>query len=393
MGLIKKKGSSSSSSSSPKKGGFQYKPRSAEQVRERMSRNVGGRDSIWRQGIELFSPRKGDNTVRFMPPPPDADWGHYGFNVVVHYGIGADESAFLCLDKMKGENCPICKQRNEAQAAGEDELADSLKPGFRVAVWVIDRAQEGKGPMLWSMPAGLDKDITKLCYDPEDGSTINPDDPEDGYDFSFTKEGEQKKTKYGGLRFARKSSPLTDDEDDMQKWLEFVVENPIDSLLEFKSEEYIEKAMEGQAAPSDDKEDKKVERKKIAKRGEAEEEEKPARKKIAKRGEAEEEEEEEKPAKKKKKADDDLPTWEQLEELDEDGLAGLGEEMELEFPEEGFDDIDELREFIAQRLGVEIPEAEEKAEEEEEAPKKKGKVEAPAKSNWRDKLKKMSGKK
>jgi len=90
---------------------FHYQPRTPEQVRERAQRSIGGRDSYFNSDIQFFTAREGDNNVRILPPPPDADWGHYGVGIVVHYGIGPDQGAYLCLDRMKSEPCPICEER------------------------------------------------------------------------------------------------------------------------------------------------------------------------------------------------------------------------------------------------------------------------------------------
>lgn len=358
---------------------FQYKPRTPEQVRERAQRAVGGRDSFFNSEVQFFTPRVGDNNVRILPPPPDADWGHYGLNLTVHYGIGADQSAYLCRNKMLGEACPICEERERAASAGEEDLADDLRPNQRVAVYVIDRAQEGKGPLLWNLPAGLDKDIIKLCIDPSSGEVLPVDDPNDGYDLNFTREGEGLKTKYKGIQFSRKPSPLADDPDVAEEWLQHIVDHRIDNCLQYFEYDYMEKVLAGQApATHDDGDDKPT--KPAAKAPSTKAPAKPAapagRAKIQPRGKpAPDPEPEDLPP---AGAPDGFepPTWDELQELDEDGLAAVGEAAELEFPEEGFEDLEELRTFIAQRLGLQPPKPEPKAA-----------------GGWRDRLAALKGKK
>src|SRR4030067_1403685 len=156
----------------PRTGGvkFEYRARTPEQVRALASRQIGGRDSYFNSDIVFFTPREGDNSVRILPPPPDAEWGHYGVGLAMHYDIGPDKSAYLCREERLQEPCPVCEERVAAAAAGEDDFADALKPGFRTAIYVIDRNQEGKGPMLWNVAGGLDKDVTKPCIAPGPGA-------------------------------------------------------------------------------------------------------------------------------------------------------------------------------------------------------------------------------
>jgi hypothetical protein len=381
MGLIRGKTKTDNSRSAARGGSskFKYQPRTAESVRERATRNVGSREGLFVTDVPFFTPKKGENTVRILPPPPDkaGEWGHYGVGVFGHYDIGADNSAFPCLAKMKGEDCPLCAARDEASKNGEDELADGLKPRERVAIFVIDRSQESKGPLLWAPSAGMDKDIVKLCVDPKTGEALAVDDPADGYDLTFEREGEGLKTKYKGIQFARRSSPLSDDDALAEEWLAYVTEHPLDELIAYKDPEYMAKMFEGQGPPKSRDEGERPTRSKLRGKDDGKEKEKekdddaPPRRAVLK-------------PRATKKADDDLldlPTWEQLEELDDAELADLGEEKGLQFPDEGFEDIDGLRAFVAQELGIEMPEPEPpaKKDRDREAPK-------PASGGWRDKL-------
>lgn len=359
---------------------FQYNARTPEQVRERAQRAIGGKDSFFSSEVQFFTPRVGDNNVRILPPPVDADWGHYGLNLCVHYGIGSDQSAYLCASKMKGEPCPLCEERDKATSAGEEELADALRPNYRVAVYVIDRAQEAKGPLLWSIAAGLDKDITKLCIDPANGEVLNVDDPNDGYDLNFTREGEGMKTKYKGIQFSRKSSPLSDDPEAAEAWLAHAAEHRIDTCLQYFDYDYVSKVFEGQAPPEKEEAPAAPARTaRVAPRGAKPAAEAPApapRTRIQPRAAVKAAA----PAPEPEQAD--LPTWEELEALDEDGLAQLGEEAELVFPDDGFNSLEELRDFVAEALGIAPP-----------APAPAPAAAAGAKGSWRDRLSKLQGKK
>lgn len=362
---------------------FQYRGRSAEQVRERAQRSIGGRDSFFNSDVQFFTPRVGDNNVRILPPPPDKadEWNHYGISLSAHYDIGADRSAFLCLQKMKGEECPLCVERDRANSEGEQELADALKPSYRVAVYVIDRAQENKGPMVWNMPAGLDKDITKLCVDPKTGEGLLVDDPEGGYDLMFAREGEGMKTKYKGVQFARHASPLHDDPAAMEKWLQYICEHPLDDSLQFFDADYIAKQFAGTAPPDADEGTDKAPPARVQPRGTraaaaaAPPPAKPAgRVAIKPRGAAAA------PPPEPEPPAGEWPTWDELVQLDEDGLGALIEEAELAPPDDGFESLEELQTWVATELQIEMP-----AESEPEPPP----APAASKGSWKDRLAKL----
>lgn len=364
MGLIRRKaaGASAPAATAPssrpaiKKTGsfkFDYARRSQEQVRT-YAASISGRDNYIKQEIPFFTPRVGDNLIRILPPPSKEKaeaWGHYGVKLALHYGIGVDESAYLCAAKMKSEACPICDERERASRAGEGDLADSLRPRFPVAVFVIDRGQESKGPMLWMIPTGVDKDIVKLVIEPGTGEVLPVDHPDEGFDLAFSREGQGLKTKYGGYKFARRSSPLHDDPAVAEAWLRFICEHPIDEQLVYYEAPYIEEVLSGQA-PAQPREDRGEERSPAAKKKGGEEEARPS---LKRRGAAPAAAKEPEP---KPEEEEELPTYEELCELDEEELATLGEQAGVKFPdaEDAFGSIEDLRDFIAKELGIEIPE-------------------------------------
>lgn len=344
--LIKARSGTASKGSSASR--FQYKPRSAEEIRQRASRQIGSRDSFFDQKVEFFTPKPGDNVVRIFPPTWEGA-GHYGIDLFVHYSIGADESAYLCRDKMKGEKCPLCEERVRASAAGEEELADELKPRMRVAVWVIDRSQEGRGPLVWNMPAGLDKDICNLAQDKQTKETYFIDNPEEGYDVSFTREGKDQRTKYTGIQIARRASPLSDDPDTTEKWMEFVAARALPGLLVYREYDEIKAAFAGQA-PNKPEGDAPA-----AKGGDGKEA------KTAKRGEPKPE---------------DKPSWGEVHGLGEAELSAMIDDLKLTVPDDGFTSLEGLQDWMCEQLEVEKPTSA-----------------SATKPNWKDRLKSMQAKK
>lgn len=228
---------------------FEYKKRSADDVNKRSQQQASGSqtDKIVKEGFKVVTAKEGENRFRIMPPTW-ANPKHYGFDVWIHYGVGPDKGQYLCLDKMKGTKCPICEQgylpakkewEDETNKARKEELKkymNSLAPKRQVAMWVIDRNEEKEGPQLFKMPWTMDRNFSRLSIDPTDKSVISIDSPSEGegYDIIFTRLGKGLNTEYEGEQIARRSTSLGDD-----KWLEFIMKNPIPDCFISFTYEYI----------------------------------------------------------------------------------------------------------------------------------------------------------
>ena len=129
--------------------GFRYQDRDDRDYEDRASQSMGDFESFIKSNYKVYKPHQGDNYVRFLPPTFEGA-KHYGIDVWVHYGIGADDGSVICLNKMNKEPCPICEARAIADRQGDSDLADSLKPNKRVLVWLLDMKenQRERRPLL-----------------------------------------------------------------------------------------------------------------------------------------------------------------------------------------------------------------------------------------------------
>lgn len=302
---LKKEGSTGSGK------GFGYKPRGTDTLLKRANQSGGTRDWYLIDDVLKFTPHDKQNVIRVIPTPPDAP--HWGMDVWVHFNIGGDNSAYLCLREMKGQDCPLCEAKRRAQAAGEAEVASSLEPTKRVLIWIIDRDKEKEGPKLWSMPWTLDRDVCKLVVDSRTGAVYNIDDPDDGYDVLFDREGTGQKTKYGAIQIDRRSSPLNADPTVALRWLEYVEKYPLEKCMVFQDYDYMrdiyQMPAEKKAVPEDRKEKEKEEPKES--KGYDREPEK----------EKEKEKEEPKKEEPKKEEAPDSITYEWVDAADSDSLT------------------------------------------------------------------------
>ena len=345
---------------------FAYKPPSAEELKERAQRR-GSRDSFFAQHVNFFTPKVGPNILRILPPPASKrdEWRSYGVELFIHYGIGTDEAGYLCLDKMKGEPCPICEERTRAKAAGEDEYAAQLRPNTRVSVYIIDRDQEGKGPLVWNMPQSLDADICGLAVNKKTGEIYAVDDPEAGFDISFNREGQGMITKYKAVQIDRERSPLSEDPASAAKWLEYVVTNPLDDQMIFYTYDHIKAAFAGtpHSAPAEGTTTTAVApRSSPAAPGG----------RVRLRGAAATAETAPAPS---SASQDTPPTWEEMQSYNLEQLGEVGAVFGLDFPDEAFESEDQVRTWVCEQLKI--------------TPPKVAPAPAAAKGNWRDRLSKM----
>lgn len=231
---------------------YSYKPRTAEEMNKRSNQGAKDFDVYVRNDVKTFSPHDGANTIRILPPTWD-DPNHYGIDIHVHYGVGPDSQSYLCLNKMKGEACPICEELVRARQGREsEEYVKNLEPTKRVLFYMIDRDNEKDGVIAWAAPWTIDRDITKVSVDRKTNEVLPIDDPRDGFDVEFDRTGKGIGTKYVGITVARRESSLGDD-----AWLDWAIDNPLTEVLEYYSYDHILKAFGGGGSHRgrDDKDD------------------------------------------------------------------------------------------------------------------------------------------
>lgn len=255
--------------------GFRYQKRDKETLKERANMKGGNYDTYIKPKFKQWKPKDGKNLIRILPPTWD-DARHYGLDIFVNFNIGPDNQSYLSLSKHDRGADPLAEARREAQADGDKEFAKKLNPSQRILYWIIDRMDEDEGPLLWAAPFTFDKSLSNLCIDEDTKDVIFIDDPVTGRDVRFYKEGTGLTTKYDPSKMkVLKESTLAEDEGLEQEWLDFIQENPLPEVLNFYEYDHIKAAFGGQAGREDDDEDEKPARKRKA--VDDEDEEKPAR--------------------------------------------------------------------------------------------------------------------
>jgi hypothetical protein len=261
--------------------------------------------------VSVWKPADGENCIRILPPTWE-DSQHYGIDIFMHYGIGPDNSAFLDLNRMKGEPDPVSEAYDRAMAEGDDEYAKSLRSVKRVLVYLIDRDKPKDGPQMWAMPWTVDKEISTQSIDSRSREILYIDDPDEGYDVYINREGQGERTKYS-VKIARNPSPVELED----SWVEMLEENPLPECLIFYDYNHIKKVFTGKAGV--------------------------------------EENHSKKPAVKAAKKKPEIPGWEEAHEMDADTLIELSEAFELELDPDTFDSEEEFADAICELLEVKKP--------------------------------------
>lgn len=362
--MLKKKVKSKAGSGS----GFKYHPRSSDDVRKRAEQQGGQFDSIFREGVDKWRPKDGENVIRILPPTWE-EHDHYGYDIWVHSFVGPDKQTYLCPQKMSNESCPICKAARDAKAAGEEEDAKQLSARRQVAVWIIDRDDDTPTPKLFTMSWSMDRDIATLCHDKKRGKVLLIDHPDEGYDISFTRTGKGLNTRYIGMAVDREASPIAADEAEQERILEFIQENPIPDLLNFFDADYLEKVIEGGADERDEDLDSEDEDEEAPRKKSRREERKPPPAKSSKRPKPEEDEEED--------LEEEDVSDEDVEEPDEDdeppvkktkgkAIRGVSKRGDVVEDDEEEEEEEEEEEPAPSKKKSHRPEPEEEEEEEED---------------------------
>lgn len=329
-------------------GRFEYRQRDASSARKRAESSGKDYDRYLQDVADAYAVNDGDNVVRILPPTWD-DAEHYGHDIYVHYEIGPDKGTYLCLNKMKGEKCPICEERKRAQNEGDEDYAKKLEPKKRVLVYVIDRNKEKEGIKVWAMPWTLDRDIVKVSVDKRTGEVLPIDHPDDGYDVMFERTGKGPRTEYVGVSIDRKSSPLDND-----KALDFAQEHPLPTLLKFYPYDHIASVFDGGSpAPGgrdrgrdpDDGDDRRGSGSSRSDRGGRDRDDRGA----GRRGDGDDRRD------KRSSAQEDEHTWESIHEMNYDELCDLVDAQQLDIDPDKSKGDEDLADWICEEMKIDQP--------------------------------------
>lgn len=218
------------------------------EVATKHAENRGGYDNPVKDSFKAFMPKEGKHRIRIIGRTWSEEEGpkHWAFPMYLHYEVGPDNAAYPCLEKHGKGRCPICEERKALDAAGDEEGAKAMRASLTQLAWVIDRNAEEDGPKVFRMPASkLEAIICRRSRDEDTGASLRIDHPENGRDVIFYVKGAKRTKQYEDIQLASKTSPLCEEERDMEDWLAFVKKNPLPSVINFFDAKHIEKVFSG----------------------------------------------------------------------------------------------------------------------------------------------------
>lgn len=224
--------------------GFKYRRTSSEEMERKANQSTGNFEGFLKDEYQKYTAKKGDNAIRILPRHEDEEARSYSEEVWVHYNVGPDRASVLCPQKMAGAPCPVCEERVRAERRGDEEASKEMRPGRRIIFWILDRKDEARGVQVYDCPPTIDQGISKAAKDRETGKYQILEDPYEGYDIYFDRDGDGINTKYTGFQTGRR--PTSVDE----KYLDYITKNPLLDTLRIRTYDEIKALFEGGIASS-----------------------------------------------------------------------------------------------------------------------------------------------
>ena len=194
----------------------------------------------------LWKPTPGKHQVRIAPYKFDKD--NPFIELYFHYNI--NNKTYLSPQSF-GRPDPIVEFADKLKRMGDKEdwkAAKQMEPKLRTFVPVLVRGQEGEGVKFWGFGKTVYQEILGYIADPDYGDIT---DPTSGRDITIEyQSAEEAGTSYPvtTIRVKPKQTPLTENADNVQKFLENQTE--ITDLYSELSYDELKSVLEGWLNPS-----------------------------------------------------------------------------------------------------------------------------------------------
>jgi len=162
---------------------------------------------------------EGVTIVRILPEV--GDMPRFFQEVGRHQMPGKDGKRVYCPKfTSRGKlNCPVCEIVDQLYQAGDTAskaFAGQIRAKKEYWMNVIARADEKTGVKIYTPGVMVFRQLMSLIQDPDYGDIT---DVEDGYDIKIERKGKTKNDTDYQVRAAKNSSPLSDDPDKVEEWL------------------------------------------------------------------------------------------------------------------------------------------------------------------------------
>jgi hypothetical protein len=247
---------------------FNYTPPTKEILAQGANKTNRSFDSAFFSQFPTFRPQKGgQHTIRLLPATWDDHRGELALYLNWHRGIGFNEGTYPCLAQ-RGERCPVCEEWKLNK--GDKEVAKKFAPSLRAMYWVIDRDKEREGPKLFAPTVEFHNTINTRSRNPKTGEVVYKiNDPDEGYDVFFQMTNTQyQKPDPGSITLLTPATPITDNVELGEKWLDFTEKHPLTSVIDWRDYDTLYKILHGVAVKEKEADEPITRRERTAERSE-----------------------------------------------------------------------------------------------------------------------------
>lgn len=242
-----------------------------EQLRKRHKRQVERKDkrgkykSIFKEGMDIpfWRCEIGEHLIDVIPYiagrdiPEVCEKGEYTprLEVFVHFNVGVNQDAYVCLARTFGQPCPVCEEQNKLRdiGASDDEIR-ALEPSRRDIYNIVCRdssSEEKKGVQVWEVANWfMGKHLEEMSERPKLGGTIVYSDPDEGKSIYFKRKGTGISTEYLAHNFGDREEPISDEILDSAYTL--------DELIHWPTYEEVAKAFFGSQYDDEEEEEEEI---------------------------------------------------------------------------------------------------------------------------------------
>jgi len=173
----------------------------------------------------------GDTRVRILPPKTNDQLIYFEFGS--HY---IDSNSYTCPQVTYKKPCPLCdfaKKLFSTKNEADRQIALDVRAKKRYFFNCIVRGEENKGVRILAVGVKLYTKIIEALVNEEIGDIT---DPKNGYDLVIKKKQIGGYANYDSSEFARKSSLLSDNIEEIKKWYaeRFDLEEQISACMSYE---------------------------------------------------------------------------------------------------------------------------------------------------------------
>lgn len=205
-------------------------------------------------------------TTKMHPLVAAGDWSigdfDYVLDIWVHKNVGPSRKSVVCPYRNYGKPCPICEETSKAYDAGDKEKGRLLKAQRRVYYNVISRNKEDDSSMkLFDTSFAWFEEVLRkaaISEGEDEGKAIDYADPIKGKTVRFDAVDSELNAKNPALKY---ESFKFYDRDSIEAEVKNAL--PLDSFIELKTYEELEKLMYGADDDEEETEEEEEERKPV----------------------------------------------------------------------------------------------------------------------------------